>query len=101
MFGKKGFGKVHQIGNGSIGGICPPTGKLKTVAAFFAFFGSRFTAFFNVPGTGGIAVILGMRAVGDNKQLHKLKQPAICPKALTGVTVNLVKCLGNRHPSAF
>jgi hypothetical protein len=48
MFGKKGFGKIDQIGDWPIGGICPPAGKLKTVTALLALFCLGFATLFNV-----------------------------------------------------
>ena len=70
MFGKEGPAKVHQIRNGTVVGICPPGGEFKAVAGAFPFLDAPFRCLPDMCGPCGVAVILGMCAVGDNKKLH-------------------------------
>ncbi len=39
-----------------------------------------------------ITVILGMRPIGDDKELHMLKQSTRCPKTFSLVTIDLIEC---------
>ena len=101
MFGKKSSGKVHQVHDGFVCLICPPAGKFKTVAGAFPFFYTPLTGFLYVLSSSGIAVVLGMRAVGDDKDLYVFKKPRTCPKTLALVAVNLVKSFLQCYATAF
>ena len=92
MFGKEGPAKVHQIRNGTVVGICPPGGEFKAVAGAFPFLDAPFRCLPDMCGPRGVAVILGMCAVGDNKKLHVFKKPASCPERLPAIAVDLIEC---------
>lgn len=70
---QKGLSEVHKVGNDLIARISPKARKLKGIACFGLFL--RLARFFHGIETSSVAVILGVRAVGDNKYLHILKQP--------------------------
>ena len=101
MFGKKGIGKIQQIGNGAITGISPPRSKFVAVAAPFSF--GRFAGFelFDMGEAGGVAVVFGVCSVGNNKQLHVLEQAAASPETLPAVPVNLIECFFQIHTTTF
>ena len=50
---------------------------------------------------GRVRIILGIGAVGDHKNLHKLIKSAGCPKAVPLVAVDLVKGLPDGNAPAF
>ena len=52
-------------------------------------------------GAGSIRIILGMRTVGDDKDLHVLKQPAPGPEAIPLVPLDLIGCLPDGHAPAL
>ena len=99
MAGKERAGKVHQVGNDAIFPISPKGGKFKAVACLFAALSGRSGALFNVAVAGRVGVVFRVRAVGDNKNLHILIQPAASPKAVPLVTVDLVERLFDGHPA--
>ena len=89
---KEGLRKVNQIRNNPVIRIRPKTGKLKTVAGLVLTFRLFFLLLFcNVRNTGGIAVVLGLRAVADDKYLHVFKQPASGPETFPVVAPYLIK----------
>ena len=72
MLGKKGFGKINQVGNYFVICICPAGSKLKAVAGLFAPFSAAFAQLLNMAVTCGVGIIFGMRAVGYDKNLYIL-----------------------------
>ena len=50
---------------------------------------------------GRVRIILGIGAVGDHKNLHKLIKSAGCPKAVPLVAVDLVKGLPDGNAPVF
>ena len=51
--------------------------------------------------SSAVRVVFGIRAIGDNKNLHILKQSAASLKRLTLITVNLIERLTNWNTTAF
>ena len=51
--------------------------------------------------TGGVAIVFGERAVGDDEDLDILKQAASRPEALAVVSVDLVEGLFDVNPTTF
>lgn len=78
MLCKKRLREINQLRNRLITRIGPVGSKFKTVASLFALLALPFPRFFDVAGPGGIGVVLGMCAVGDDKNLDVLKQAAGC-----------------------
>jgi len=101
MFGKKCLGKVHQVHNRSIGIICPPARKFKTIARLFSFLLLSVLLFFDMRETSCVTVIFGMSSIGNYKDLHIFKQTTPCPKTLSLVTVNLIECFLDSYTSSF
>ena len=68
MLGKESPGKVHQIREYPVVGVGPERGKFKAVAGLFLLDGRR--SLFDGAPAGGVGIILGVGAVGDDKNLH-------------------------------
>ena len=100
MLGKERFGKVDQVGDHPVVGVRPERGKLKAVAGLFLF---DFSGRCILDGViaGGVGVILGIRAVGDHKDLHVLIQSAPCPEAVPLIAIDLIKRLTDRNAPAL
>ena len=49
----------------------------------------------------GVAVVFGVCAIGDDKNLHIFKKPGACPETLSLIAVDLIERFGNRHPAPF
>ena len=101
MLGKKSLPKIDQIRNRSVSSICPPTSKFKTITRAFTLFHRSFTGFLDVLRADGVAVILSMCAVGNNKQLHIFKKSRRSPKTFSAITIDLIERLGNSHATAL
>ena len=67
--------EVHQIGNGTVLRVRPEGRKFKAVAGFSFAGRSGFCAFDGVV-AGTVGIILGIRSVGNDEDLHILKQSA-------------------------
>lgn len=91
--------EVHQIGNGAVVRVSPEGRKLKAVAGF-ALFGGGGRLLHHIV-AGGIGVILGVGAVGDDEDLHIFKQAAACPEGIPLIAVDLVKGLADGHAAAL
>ena len=79
MPSKEGAGKIDQVWNHTVTGICPETGKFKTVAGllFLLFSGLRVLDGIEPSAVG---IILRVGAVADHKNLNILKQTASSPE---------------------
>ena len=51
--------------------------------------------------TSGVAVVLRIRAIANDKQLDVFKQAAVSPETLTLVTIDLVERLTQLHTTAL
>ena len=100
MLGKERFGKVDQVGDHPVVGVRPERGKLKAVAGLFLFDFSGRCVLDGVI-AGGVGVILGIRAVGDHKDLHILIQSAPCPETVPLIPVDLIERLTDRNAPAL
>ena len=101
MLGEKGFRKIHQIRNDAVLCIRPEGGKLKAVAGFSL---DTFPGGCRLPDmveTGAVGIILGIGAIGNDKNLHILKKPRGRPEALPLVAVDLVERLPDGDAPAF
>ena len=99
MLCEKGLCEVHNVRNDLVIRISPKRSKLKAVACFGLFTG--FSCFFYRIETCGVTVIFRIRAVGDYKYLHILKQPTACPEAVTLIAVYLIECFADWYTAPF
>ena len=100
-FGKESAGKVHEVGDDAVVGICPVRGKLKGVAGLALVLALHLTKLADMVVAGGIAIVLGERAVADDEDLHIVEECIACPERVALVAVDLVKCLAYVHAAAF
>ena len=100
VLGEKGLGKVNEVRDNAVIRVSPERGELKAVACFALFTLARF-GFFDRVEAGGIGIILGIGAVGDDKNLHILKQTAARPEAVALIALNLVERLADGDAAAF
>lgn len=98
--GEEGTGEVDKVGDHLVVGVRPEGGELKAVAGLllFGLAGGRLPDGVE-PGGGG--VVLGVGAVGDDKDLYILEQAAPRPEGVPLVAVDLVESLPDGHASAL
>lgn len=93
VLGEKSLSKIDQIRYRPVACIRPIACKFKTVAGFFLRFLGISHGFADVLVSRGIRIILGVRAVGYDKQLHIFEKAGIRPETITLVSTDLVKSL--------
>ena len=71
MLCKECLGKVDQIRNNTVVSIRPKRGEFKAVAGLFLLC-LMGIGIFDMVEPGGIGIVLGVGAVGDDEDLHKL-----------------------------
>ena len=81
MLGKKGLGEVHKIRNRMVVCVRPKAGKLKAVGCLFAAAALATFVLLDVAKPGGIRVVFGMGAIGDDKNLHSTRRARNPPKS--------------------
>ena len=101
VLGKECFRKINKVCNYLIVAVCPERSKLKAVACFLRFLFCRFAHFLDVAVSGGVGIILGVRSIGDNENLHILIQAACRPKAISLIAFDLVKGFTDCNATAF
>ena len=82
--------KCRQILNGTVLRIRPPGRELKTVGRLRAL--PTLAPLFDMGVSCRVGVVLGLGPIGDDEQLHVLKQPTARPETVPLVTVDLVEC---------
>ena len=95
-------GKVYQVENRLIGSVSPIRCELKAVAGLLSAF--LWIMLLNLLDMGVaccVAVILGLSAVADDKQLHILIKSCASPEAFALIAVYLVKCLFNAYATSL
>ena len=100
MPGEEGPGKIDQVRDYPVIGIRPEGGKLKTVAGFLLFGLARGRLPDGVK-PGGIGVVFGIGAIGDDEDLYIFKQPAPRPEGVPLIAVDLVEGLPDSHAPAL
>ena len=89
MLGQECLSEANKIPDGLVVCVSPPRCEFKALStACWAAFSSRFL---DVQFTGGVGVVLGQRAVTDDKQLHIIEQTVARPERVTLVAPDLVK----------
>lgn len=98
--GEEGAGEVDEVGDHLVVGVRPEGGELKAVAGLllFGLAGGRLP---DGVKPGGVGVVLGVGAVGDDKDLHILEQAAPRPEGVPLVAVDLVEGLPDGHAPAL
>ena len=96
MFGKEGAGEIHQISYGSVIDGRPKIGELEAVAALFTAGDRVWLLIIQVFLAGGVGIVLGVRAVGDDKELHVVKQPRTAPETFAVIAIDLVENASRR-----
>ena len=91
MFGKERLCEINQVGDNPIVCVCPKRSKFKTVARALLFGTQRLFRVSDMTVASGVAIILGMRSVGNDEYLHIFKQPAFRPKTVALVAVDLIE----------
>ena len=100
MTGKERLGKVDQIRNDAVIGICPIRREFKAIAGFALFLLAGIGILDSVE-AGAIGVVLGVRTVGDDKNLRILEQTAASPEGIPLIAVDLVERLADGHAASF
>lgn len=98
--GKEGTGKVHQIRQNLVLCVRPEGGKLEAVAGLGLFVAAGL-GFADGIEPGGVRVVFGVGAVGDDEDLHILKQAAARPEGVPLVAVDLVEGFPDGHAPAL
>ena len=98
---KKVLVKSIRSGDGAVAGICPEAGELKAVGCLFAAAAVAAIVLLDVTEAGGIGVVFGVSAVGDDKNLHIFIQPRPGPEAVPLVAVDLVEGFFQGYAPAF
>ena len=101
MLGKERLCKVNKVCNNSVVTIRPIGSELKAIGCFLAVLFAGTVALLDMARSGGIGIILGEGAVGDDKNLHILIKPRPSPKAVSLIAINLVESFLDRNTTAL
>ena len=101
MFGKERLCKIDKVRNNAVVPVRPKGGKFKAVARFPLFVALRLFFVMNVIETGTVGIVLRIRTVGDDKNLHILEQSAGSPKAVALVAFDLIERFPQFYPASF
>ena len=100
MLGKERLCKVHKVRNELVVGVCPKRGELKRITGLLDFPLAVFLLLYSAD-AGGVGIILGMRTVANDENLYIFVKPAVCPKTVSLITVNLIERFFQRDATAF
>ena len=100
MLGEKGTGEVNKVGDHLVASICPEGSKFKAVAGLLLF-GLAGGSLPDGVKTGTVGVVLGVGTVGNDEDLHILKQAGPCPEGVPLIAVDLVEGLPDGYAPAF
>ena len=93
MLGEEGLGEVQEVRDDLVVTVCPEGGELKGVGCPLGLVSATQFLFFQMIGSGGVGVVLGVGAIGDDKYLHILIQSRASPETVPLVSVYLVEGL--------
>lgn len=96
MLGEEGAGEVDEVGDHLVVGIRPEGGELKAVAGFLLLCLAAGCLTDGVE-PSGVGVVLGVGTIGDDEDLHILKEAAPRPERVPLIAVNLVESLPEGH----
>ena len=97
MLGKKRLGEIDKVGDDFVARVGPVAGKLEAVARFSAFAPLATALFLDMRAASGVAVVLSMGPVGNDKHLYIFIQTRRRPKAVALVAVDLVESFSDSH----
>ena len=100
MAGEKGLGKVDEVGNDAIVRVRPIGSKFKAVACFALFAGGGAGIPDSIK-TRAVGIVFRVRAVGDDKNPHILKQPRAGIERIALIAVDLVERLADGNAAAL
>ena len=98
MPSKKAFSKVDQVVYNGVFLIAKIACEFKAIGGFGRFYA---VLGFDMKIARGVGVILALRAVANDKNLHKLKKRVSAKKALPPVAVDLIESFFKAHAAAF
>ena len=101
MLGKERLGKIHKVGNDLVVTVRPVGCELKGVACLFALAPAAPALLPDMGVTGGIGVVFGVGAVGDDEYLDVLIQAGGSPKAVPLIALDLVEGFPDSHAAAL
>ena len=91
--GQECGGKVGEVRDRVIGSVGPPAGEFVGMGIGGGNFTATSHVFSDVRETHGIGVVLGVRAVGDDEDLHVSEETISSMKGVALVAVDLVESL--------
>ena len=97
MLGKERASKIHEIGDEAVARIRPKRRELKTVARLLARPAPRRIHLANMTCTRRIGIILRIRPIRNDENLHILIQSRTRPKTIALVAIDLIERLANLH----
>ena len=100
MLCKKSLCKIYQIRDHTVIGVCPKTGKLKTVTCPSLTWALLIMFLFRIS-SGTVGIILRVCTIWNDKNLNILIQSISCPERIPLVAVDLIECLTNGNTSTL
>ena len=101
MLGEEGPGEVDQVRDRFVGGVGPPGSELEGVGVGGLGLALAARGLGDVVEAGGVRVVLGLGAVGDDEDLDIAEQAGASPEGVTLVAVDLVEGLADGHAAAL
>ena len=98
MLCEKRLGKIDKVGNNAIFLIRPKGSKFKRIACFSFSFGIHFL---NMIISRRVGIIFRVRSVRYNENLNVFEKPAVRPKTIALIAVDLIKRFPYIHAAAF
>ena len=98
MLCEKRLGKIDKVGNNSVFLIRPKGSKFKRITCFALSFGIHFL---NVIISRRVGIIFRVCPVRYNENLNVLEKPAVRPKTIALIAVDLIKRFPYIHAAAF
>ena len=101
MLGEEGPGEVDQVRDRLVRRVRPPGGELEGVGVGGLGLALAPCGLGDVVEPGGVRVVLGLGAVGDDEDLDVAEQASARPEGVALVAVDLVEGLADGHAAAL
>ena len=98
MLCEKRLGKIDKVGNNAIFLVRPKGSKFKRITRFAFSFGFHFL---NMIISRRVGIIFRISSVRYNKDLNVFEKPAVRPKTIALIAVDLIKRFPYIHAAAF